>query len=826
MRKPILVPAMFACAGVLANAQNIFSIAGLGYSHRDNVDGKPALNAPLGSVYGLLIDKSTGRLLFHDQILAMRLEPDGSVLTVAGLSRPQDGDTSDGTPASFLRTAVLRGMAQDSKGALYLADAGAGRVYRIAPDGTVSTFAGGGTKPPGFESDGGPAMAAALPSPRGIVFDSQGNLDIAEVFCNCIRRVSPDGTISTVATLPPSPDEGNFPLAGVEGLAIDRFDNLYVTEWFGSQVVKVTPDGVATTIAGTGDGGFSGDGGPATAAQLGGPSGAALDIYGNLYIADTGNHRIRKIAADGTISTIAGAGSCGFSGDGGAALAAQLCQPAEVAFDTSGNLYVADYGNRRVRRIACVLTVFSCAAPSGTITTVAGNGQNDPALYEQTSSGDGGPAIRATFNSLGGIAYDAAGNLYAADSLANSVRKIAPDGTITTIAGTGLRGYAGDGGPATQALLFRPASVCVGPDGSVYVISGDSRIRKITPDGIISLVAGDGNNNGPIRSQGDGGLAVNATINEPGGIAFDAQGNMYIADTSNARARKVDTSGIITTVAGPGQLGVDYYNAVAVDPQGNLYVAWTHAPGGPVSSTVNRVNPDGSLTPVAGNGQPCVSGPGAPFAYDGAPALQAQLCAIVGMVIDQKGVMYLSEGAYRLLLEIGSDGTVRRVAGDPQATKIGDGGSALQASLNGGQGWSPSTVAFDPAGNLYFAESGLNRIRAVTSAALTLKVSVDHIDLSGSGSVSSPAISVTTNFAEPFPYQVRVSTADGNSWLTTNRRTGLTGEPFTVIARPSNTPNGVYHGTVSVILPGVEGASNPLQVDVPVTFNLTIPPLL
>jgi sugar lactone lactonase YvrE len=794
---------MLACACVLANAQNIFSVAGLGYSHRDSVDGKPALDAPLGWVYGLLFDKTTGRLLFHDSVLVMRLEPDGSLLTLAGLGRFLDGDTADGTPASFLQTSVLRGMAQDSTGALYVSDAEAGRVYRIALDGTVSTFAGGGTQPPGPQSYGGPATAAALRSPRGLVFDSKGNLNIAEVYCNCIRRVSPDGTISTVATL----DEF---LANVEGLTIDRLDNLYVTEWLGNQVLKVTPDGTATII-----------GGPDAFRE---PSGTALDIYGNLYIADTDNHRIRKIAADGTITTIAGAGSCGFSGDGGPALAAQLCLPAEVAFDSSGNLYVADYGNHRVRRIGCVVGVFSCAVPSGTITTVAGNGQDDPALSAPTSSGDGGPAIHATFHYLGGIAYDGAGNLYAADRIANRVRRIAPNGMITTIAGTGQRGYSGDGGPATQALLFGPDSVWVGPGQSEYVISDDSRIRKITPDGIISLVAGDGNNNGPIRSQGDGGLAVNAAINEPGGIAFDAQGNVYIADTSNARVRKVDTNGIITTVAGPGQLGVDYYNAVAVDPQGNLYVVWTHAPPGSVSSTVNRVNPDGSLTPVVGNGQPCVSGPGAPFAYDGAPALQAQLCAIVGMVIDQKGVMYLSEGAYQLVLEIGSDGTLRRVVGDPQATKQGDGGLALRASLNGGYGWSPSTVTFDPAGNLYFAESGLNRIREVTSTALTLKVSVDHIDLSGSGSVSSPAISVSTNFAEPFPYQVRVSTTDGNSWLTTNRVTGLTGEPFTVITAPSNIPNGVYHGTVSVILPGVEGASNPLQVDVPVTFNLTIPP--
>jgi hypothetical protein len=173
MRTHILVPATFLCASVLANAQNIFSIAGLGYSHRDNIEGKAALNAPLSSVYGLLFDRRAGRLLFHDQTLVMRLEPDGSVLTVAGLGLFEDGDTSDGTLASFLRVALLRGMAQDSTGALYLSDAVAHRVYRIGLDGTVSTFAGGGPQPPGFQRDGGPATAAAFESPRGLVFDFQ-----------------------------------------------------------------------------------------------------------------------------------------------------------------------------------------------------------------------------------------------------------------------------------------------------------------------------------------------------------------------------------------------------------------------------------------------------------------------------------------------------------------------------------------------------------------------------------------------------------------------------------------------------------------------------
>ena len=220
-------------------------------------------------------------------------------------------------------------------------------------------------------------------------------------------------------------------------------------------------------------------------------------------------------------------------------------------------------------------------SPEGIIATVAGNGQAVPAGQtggaigyspaSPFSSGDGGPAIHATFNRVGGAIFDAAGNLYVSDSGGNRIRKIAPDGTIGTFAGTGQAGYSGDGGPALQATLFGAGPLALDPKGSLYVITGDSRVRKITTDGTIHLVAGTGTGTGLDRAQGDGGPAVNATLNEPGGVAFDAQGNTYIADTSNARLRKIDTSGIITTIVGPGQQGTDYYNAVAVDPQGQHF---------------------------------------------------------------------------------------------------------------------------------------------------------------------------------------------------------------------------------------------------------------
>ncbi len=455
------------CFAVAAGAQDIYSVAGIPYSHRDSVDGAAALNAPLLNVHGLLIDNITGRLLFSDGSLVSRLEPDGTLLALVGRGMTQFGATANGTPASFLSAQGLLEMAQDSTGALYVSDIYTGHVYRIGLDGTVTTFAGGGTLAAGFASDGGPATSAQLQSPRGLVFDSQGNLDIAEVFCGCIRRVSPAGIISTVYTLPQSTQPGSF--HEIEGLTIDGQDNLYFTEWMGGVVVRVTPDGTATTIAGTGVAGFSGDGGPATAAQLNGPSGIALGpaIYdGSIFIADSGNNRVRRVARDGTISTFAGTGSiianlnlppsCSFSGDSGPAVSAQLCEPAQLVFDFAGGLYVSDYGNRRIRRIAT----------DGNIVTIAGNGQSDPNASNPGSSGNAGPPIHATFYGVGGTVFDAAGNLYVSESVGSVIRKISASGTVSTYAGTGQTGYSGDGGPATQAMLTHPGPLAIDPKGN------------------------------------------------------------------------------------------------------------------------------------------------------------------------------------------------------------------------------------------------------------------------------------------------------------------------------------------------------------------------
>jgi sugar lactone lactonase YvrE len=678
--------------------------------------------------------------------------PSGTITTYAG----RDLVLGDGGPATAAQLDSPRGVALDPAGNLYIADASNHRIRRVTAAGTVSTYAGSGT--PGFSGDGGPATAAQLNQPVGVAVDRAGNLYIADFQNQRIRKVTPGGAISTYAGSGGyafSGDGGpatSAQLAGPFGVALDPAGNLYIADRGNFRIRKVTTGGMISTYAGSGGYAFSGDGGPATAAQLNSPEGVALDPVGNLYIADVGNQLIRKVTPGGTISTYAGSGSPagGFSGDGGPATTAQLNQPVGVALDPAGNLYIADAGNSRIRRVSTL----------GTISTYAGTGTGgfsgdggpataahlrsplgvalDPAgnLYVADDgnhrirkvstggivstyagtifrfSGDGGPATAAQLYAPGGVALDPAGNLYIADTYNHRIRKVTPDGTISTYAGTGTPGFSGDGGPATAAQLRYPTSVAVDPAGNLY-ITDNNRIRKVTPGGTISTYAGTGG----VGFSGDGGPATAAQLAGPAGVALDSAGNLYIADRGNFRIRKVTPGGTISTYAGggTGPAGCVYQctfsgdggpatvaqldaGGVALDPAGNLYIADA------VNDRIRKVTPGGTISTYAGSD--------GPYSGDGGPATAAQLLDPVGVALDSAGNLYIAEYHGNRISKVTLAGTISTYAGSfTRGTPgfSGDGGPATAAHLS-----VPAGLALDSAGNLYIADRDNHRIRKVT----------------------------------------------------------------------------------------------------------------
>ncbi|MGP8217623.1 MAG: T9SS type A sorting domain-containing protein [Bacteroidia bacterium] len=319
-----------------------------------------------------------------------------------------------------------------------------------------------------------------------------------------------------------------------------------------------------TTVAGDGTGGYSGNGGSATAAEIMNPQGVATDSQGNIYIADPGNNVIRKVDLAGNITTVAGNNAAGYTGDGGAATAAELHGATNVKVDASGNIYIGDYYNNCIRKVNT----------SGIISTVVGNGI--PGY-----SGDGGQATAAEIDRPHDIAIDASGDLYIVDVNNSCIRKVNTSGIISTFAGNGIGGYSGDGGQATAAELDVPLSVALDASGNLYITDKfNNAIRKVNTSGVISTFAG----NGTAGYNGDGIQATSAEINAPWGIALDAAGNVYIGDDLNNRIRKINTSGTITTIAGNGTPGysgdggvatvakIDNPLGVAVDASGSVYI--------------------------------------------------------------------------------------------------------------------------------------------------------------------------------------------------------------------------------------------------------------
>jgi uncharacterized repeat protein (TIGR01451 family) len=483
--------------------------------------------------------------------------------------------------------------------------------------------------------------------------------------------------------------------------------NLFIADSNNQRIRKVNSSGIISTVAGNGNYGFNGDGGAATAAQFRTPRGLAVDGAGNLFIADSENYRIRKVNSSGIISTVAGNGNYGFSGDGGLATSAQFAYPVDVASDGAGNLFIADGDNLRIRKVS----------PSGIISTVAGNGSYG-------FSGDGGAATSARISYASGVAVDGAGNLFIADHNNDRIRKVSLSGIISTVAGNGDV----DGGLATSARLHLPTGMAVDGAGNLYFADTyHHRVRKITPTGIIQTVAG----NGSPDFSGDGGPATSASLNYPDGVAVDSAGNLFIADGCNSRIRKVTPGGIISSVGDTTWGFCDYYDiyygfvptvGMALDAAGNLLVADFY------SHRIRKVTPSGVITTVAGNGTYGSGG-------DGGQATSAQLAYPTGVAMDAAGNLHIADTYNHRIRKVIPSGIISTVAGNGTSGFSGDNGPATSARLS-----NPWSVGFDTAGVLFIADRGNNRVRRVTADGIIATVAGNgSYGFSGDGGAATSA---------------------------------------------------------------------------------------
>ena len=577
-------------------------------------DGGPATSASLSGPTSLAFD-SAGNLYFIDLNKVRKIDDAGTISTVAGngqICPYRLQSCGDGGPATQAQLALPQQVALDGAGNLYIADTSDMRIRRVDTSGNISTFAGTGVicNGPLFVcGDGGPATSANLDMPSGVVADTSGNVYIADTRDQRVRVVT-NGIIHNFAGTGkhcPKPTsncgDGGPALGGnlfnPWGLALDKSQNLFIADELDNRVRKViVTTGQINTVIGSGVQGFSGDGGAprmaaldqpkgvfadnagylvvdtgngrirqasqgtlttlagggaggdgeaATAATLAAPNTVTWDSAGNYYIADTANNRIRKVDTSGNISTVAGTGGLGWTGDGGPAVSATLNAPTGVAVDASNNIYIGDNGNLVVRRVNA----------SGTITTFAGSG--NPCVLPTNPCGDGGPATKANVTSVASLAVDGTGNLYIADYFDHRIRKVDTSGTITTVAGTGGKGFTGDGGPAINARLNRPYGVAVNSAGDIFIAdSQNNRIRCVVavPKGCNGAVLKVGSIltyafNGKKTFAGDGGVAKAASQQDPLEVALDPTGNLFVSGGADEVVRRIDAATkIVSTVAG------------------------------------------------------------------------------------------------------------------------------------------------------------------------------------------------------------------------------------------------------------------------------------
>jgi sugar lactone lactonase YvrE len=690
-------------------------VAGSG-SAADIGDGGPATNAlfvnpnslaqgPDGTIY---VNDNFGNRVRAFQV-------GGTITTVAGTSIPGASLAEVLTLATKARFTGQEGIAVDSNGVIFVGIGAFRAIFAVNPlTKQIFIAAGGGT-------DGdGPALNASFTGPRALkalppVQNKQNVLLIVEQGANRVRRLQydfdaatgniPNAVLDTLCNRAAiagfSGDGGPAPLAALrapQGVSIDGKNNVFVTDT-ANQVVRMFPlpdpngaPGAIQTVAGTpGLGGFTGDGGPATAARFLNPTDVACDLAsGAIYVTDRGNSRVRRLTTGGAISTFAGNGAIGDAGFGGPATEANVTTPSAVLVDArDGSVIIVAQGTQRVVRVT----------GTGTLELLAGRSP-------LSEVGDGGSALSGTAREPRGIAVGLDGSVYFA--ALNRIRRVeASTGTMTTVVGNGIGATSGDGGPAGQALINAPQGAAVDRDGNLFI--GDfqgHRVRRIDRSGRITTVVGTG----AASSTGDGGLAEKATLNQPFSVAFAPSGAMFVSENLGARVRRIDpVTNVITTVCGGGtstaenvpatSANIQAARGLAIDPiDETVYV------GVGSQTRIRKFKVGGNITTVAG-----VLGATPGYNGDGIPATQATLSDISHIALDRLGNLYIVDQTNHRLRRVDRSGIITTVAGTGGVR--GDGGGDPDGKLSTiGSFDAPQGVFVDLNSNIYLSDRTVGRV--------------------------------------------------------------------------------------------------------------------